>query len=139
MKVEALPIEKSVHAKTMLDEVQCFCLPVLRATRHRAPGERVGAIDESERRKNGAFFAEYDMSTKSAAPFHGVVHAWQVVEQQRSGVEVLECDGELLRVQWVKPVRNCHLKNKPGPDQASRVIEHMTERVFKVWIQSRRK
>ena len=74
--------------------IACACLD-LRAARNRTPCQRIRAIDQGERRQNGAFFAKSKMSTESAAPFGCIIHARQVVEQKGRGVEVLERNSEL--------------------------------------------
>ena len=138
MQVEALPVQQSTYAETILNEGQSLRVPCLRATGNCAPGQRVSPIDQCKRRKNGAFLAEYEMSTRNAAPLQRIVHAGQVVKQERGGVEVLKGNGEILRVDGFQPVRSCHLKNQLGTHQTPGVVEHMTEGTFEVGIESRR-
>src|ERR1039457_1378667 len=138
MQVEALPVQQSTYAETILNEGQSLRVPGLRAAGNRAPGQRISPIDQGQRGKNRAFLAEYEMSTRNAAPFHCIVHAGQVVKQERSGVEVLDGNGEILRVNGIQPVRRRHLENQLGAHQTTGVVEYMAKGIFEVGIESRR-
>ena len=59
----------------------------------------------------------------------------QIVEEQRSGVEVFERDGQVFGVYAIQPVRRRHLKDHARPDQAAGIVEHMAKRLLKVRVQ----
>src|SRR5450631_3328091 len=138
MQVEALAVQQSTYAEAILNEGKSLGVPGLRATGNRTPRQRISAIDQGERRKNGTFLAKYEMCTRNPAPLQRIVHAGQVVEQERSGVKVLECNGEFLGMIGIQPVRCCHLKNQLGAHQTPGVVEHMAKSVFEAGIDSRR-
>src|SRR5665213_4439079 len=138
MQVEALPVQQSTYAETILNEGQSLRVPGLRATGNCAPGQRISPIDQCKRGKNCAFLAEYEMSTGNAAPLHCIVHAGQVVKQERGGVEVLKGNCEFLSVNGIQPVRRCHLENQLGAHQTPGVVEHMAKGIFEAGTESRR-
>ncbi len=71
----------------------CGC-GALRTGGNGAPDEGVGAIDESKRGEDSGGFAEFNVHAGDAATHECVVHAGQVVEDQRGGVEVFEGNGD---------------------------------------------
>ena len=81
MQVKALTVQHPIHAKAVLKISQCPRLAALLTAGSRSPTERIGAIDECKRGENCARLAECEMSTGNSAPFRGIIHARQVVEQ----------------------------------------------------------
>src|SRR5271168_1754098 len=125
MQIKALSVQQTVHSKASLEEDKRTLLIFTRATGYRAPGERIGAVDQRESGKDRAFLAVHKMRARRAAPLQGIVHAGEVVEQQRGGVEVLESDGEPFGVIRAQSISSGHLKDELWTDQAARVVEHM--------------
>jgi hypothetical protein len=54
---------------------------------------------------------------------------------RRSGVEVLERNGEVPCVCGLHSVCSCHLKDQSGTDQAPGVVKHVTKRILEVWVE----
>ena len=57
------------------------------------PDERVGAIDKGKGGKNRSGLAECNVNTGNSAALAGIIHARQIVEDQRSCVEVFKRNG----------------------------------------------
>jgi hypothetical protein len=66
------------------------------------------------------------MNAGNSSPFRSIVHARQVIEEQRRGVEVFERDGQIFGVFTSQAVSNSHLIDQPGTDETPVVIENMT-------------
>ena len=118
VQVETLPVEDPVYSKALFNEFQSLGLLGPWCAGYRSPGECVCAIDKSKRGENRAILAKDEMSARCSAALQCIVHAGQVIEQERGSVEVFECDSEILSVCGFQPVGCGHLKDQSRPDQA---------------------
>jgi hypothetical protein len=59
-----------------------------------------------------------------------VVHARQIVEDQRCRVEVFERDCQLFGRGLLKTVRLSHLKDHPRADEAAGIVKHVPQCFF---------
>jgi len=139
MEIEALAVEQAFDAETLFDVVRDVTVCTLRTDCDGAPDKSVGAIDKSKSGEDRRGFAEFDVDTGSAAALDGVVHAGQVVEDQRGSVEVLEGDGEVVGGLGVKIVGRAHAKHHAWPDHAAGIREHVVQGAVKAGIEKRRK
>src|SRR5208282_2881320 len=128
----------SLNAKTLLKVGQCPRLAWLRTAGHCPPTERVGAVDEGKGGKDRTRLAERKMNAGHAAPLHAIVHAWQIVEDQRRRVEVFERNGQVFGWGLMQAVRRGHLKDHPWADEDAGIIEHMTERFLEWRVEGNR-
>src|ERR1035438_7915355 len=128
MQVEALTVEQAFNAKTPLHVGQCLRLALPGCSRSRPPTQRIGAIDQGECGKNRASLAVCEVDAWNSAPLDGIVHARQIVEDQRRRVEVFERDGQVFGGSLIQAVRRRHLKDHLRPDEAARIVEYMTQR-----------
>ena len=78
------------------------------------------------------------MNAGNAAPLRGIVHAGQIVEEQRSGVEVFKRDGQISGGYCIQAISRRHLKDHARPDQAAGIVEHMTKRLLEVRVEGGR-
>src|SRR5579872_2421015 len=88
VKVEALAVEKAFDAEALFDVVHQFVATLVWSICDRTPDESVGAIDERESGEDSGGLAELYVHAGNATAFDSIVHAGQVVEDERSGVEV---------------------------------------------------
>jgi hypothetical protein len=99
-----------------LDVFEGSRLAALTAAEDRLPGETVGAVDESESGEDGLGFAKLGVDAGRAATVLGVVHAGEIVEEERGGVEVFEGEAELGGVDRGEAVGGEHLGDDLGAD-----------------------
>jgi hypothetical protein len=118
VQVETLPVENTFYSKALFNEIQSFTLLSPRCAGYGSPCKCIRAIDKSKCSEDRAILAKDEMSAGRSAALEGVVHARQVIEQERGSVEVFECDSEILSVCGFQPVGCGHLKDQSRPDQA---------------------
>ena len=73
-----------------------------------------------------------------AAALKGVIHARQVVEDERGGVEVLEGHGDVVGGFGIKIVGFAQAQDHARPNHAAGIREHVAQGFFKAGIEKRR-
>jgi hypothetical protein len=127
--VHALAVEEAIDAETLFDIGEGVTLELARAIGDGLPEKSVGAVDESERGEDGGGVAEGDVETRSAAAMAGVVHAGEIIEEQRSSVEVLDGDGEIFARLVGLAVGGGDLKQDAWTSEAAGSVEGVQEGV----------
>ena len=118
-----------MHAKKLLDIGHRALLRFAWRGRNRSPAQGVSAIDERQRGENRLRLAVFKMHTRHSSPLHGIVHARQVVEDERGGMEVFERNRQILRRRCLQPVGRRHQQNHARTDQAAGMVEHVAQRL----------
>ena len=75
------------------------------------------------------------MNTGNPAPFQSIVHAWQIIEYQRSSVEVFQSDGQIPGGFRIQAVSRRNLKDHSWANQAARIVQHMANRLLKLRVE----
>src|ERR1017187_2824922 len=127
IEIEALAVEQAADSRPLFDVVHDWGATVVWAAGESRPGEGIGAIDKGQGRKDRTWFTEGDVDARHTATLGCIVHAWQVIEDERSRVEIFKCDGKAVRILSIQPIGSGHLEDHAGAHQAARSEEHTSE------------
>jgi len=147
IEVHALAVEEAADAEILLEVghrilltilfaaglcAAGLCAAGLFAAGDGSPGEGVGLVDEGECGENCMGLTKLKMSAGLSAALLGIVHAGEVVKEQRGGMEVLQRDAEFGGIGIGQGIGSEHLSDDFGSDEAAGIAEHMLERGFEM-------
>ena len=138
MQIFALAVQQTVHAEAAFHVGARQCLPVRRQFRQALPEQGIRAAHQPQRRQHGGGFAVGAVNTRFAAPFRGVIHARQVVEEQRSGVKIFDGDRQVFRAGFGQAVGPGHFVDEACAHQAAGMIQGLPQRAGQMRLGCRR-
>jgi len=86
-----------------------------------------------------AGLAEREVNTGNSAALIGIIHARQIVEDQRGCVEVFKRDGQVPGGCLPQAVRRRHLIHHARPNKAPRIVKNMAKRFLQGRVERHRK